>query len=137
MLPESLCAELIAPCGMNCGLCIACLREKNRCDGCNGDDTRKPQHCAPCRIKNCEELAANGGGFCFTCAKFPCVRLRQLDARYRTRYRMSMVENLLHVRDLGLDSFVVSERERWKCLECGGLVCVHGARCTSCGRVNV
>lgn len=26
--------NLIAPCGMNCGVCIAYLREKNRCQGC-------------------------------------------------------------------------------------------------------
>jgi hypothetical protein len=25
---------LIAPCGMNCGVCMAYLREKNKCPGC-------------------------------------------------------------------------------------------------------
>lgn len=26
--------HLIAPCGMNCGTCIAYLRDKNKCPGC-------------------------------------------------------------------------------------------------------
>lgn len=26
--------SLIAPCGMNCGTCIAYLRDKNKCPGC-------------------------------------------------------------------------------------------------------
>jgi hypothetical protein len=26
--------HLVAPCGMNCGICRAYLREKNKCPGC-------------------------------------------------------------------------------------------------------
>jgi hypothetical protein len=33
--------ELVAPCGMNCGICIAYLREKNKCPSCRGDDINK------------------------------------------------------------------------------------------------
>ena len=46
VLPESLCSALIAPCGMDCGLCRGYVREKNRCAGCNGDDSSKPRYCA-------------------------------------------------------------------------------------------
>ena len=49
---------LIAPCGMNCGLCIGYLREKKPCGGCfKKDDENKPKQCRSCVIVNCELLA--------------------------------------------------------------------------------
>jgi hypothetical protein len=132
--PESLTAELIAPCGMDCGLCIAHLRERKPCPGCNdGDDRRKPNHCSVCAIKRCAEPAMAETGFCHSCAKLPCARMRQLDTRYRTKYGMSMIENLEIVREVGLDAFIEEERVRWTCRGCGAVVCVHRAECIYCG----
>lgn len=85
---------LIAPCGMNCGICLAYLRTKNRCEGCWGENEHKPKHCVKCVIKNCELLAKTDSKFCYDCEKYPCTRLKQLDKRYRTNYSMSMIENL-------------------------------------------
>jgi hypothetical protein len=126
---------MIAPCGMNCALCYAHLREKKRCAGCNGDDASKPNHCRVCRIKLCEQTKAGAQAFCYECTTFPCPRLRQLDKRYRTKYAMSMIENLESIRDVGLDAFIATERERWKCEACGGVVCVHQADCVHCGHI--
>ena len=33
--------DLIAPCGMNCNICMAYLREKNKCPGCREIDINK------------------------------------------------------------------------------------------------
>jgi hypothetical protein len=132
----SLQSTLIAPCGMNCGLCYAYLRKKNRCPGCHGDDSTKAKSCLACRIKNCDETKAGAGDFCFQCARFPCLRLRQLDKRYRTKYGMSMLENLRNIQALGLDAFVDLESERWKCAQCGGVVCVHKEHCLHCGHLR-
>jgi hypothetical protein len=126
---------MIARCGMDCALCYAHLRVKNRCVGCNGADDTKPNQCRVCRIKHCEEPGQGARDFCYECSRFPCARLRQLDKRYRTKYGMSMVENLERIRDVGLDAFVAQECERWKCAECGSLICVHRADCVYCGRV--
>jgi len=79
-----------------------------------------------------EALRAGKSGFCFECDTFPCARLRRLDKRYRTKYRMSMIENLEVIRDSGVESFVESERERWACPECGGMQCVHTDVCVYC-----
>ena len=136
VFPESLTVDLIAPCGMNCGLCSAHLRRKKHCVGCNGDDAGKPSFCVVCRIRHCEEMASGGQGFCFGCQKFPCARLRRLDKRYRARYGMSMVDNLTRIREIGPERFVASERERWRCPECGGIVCVHKPSCLYCGRAR-
>jgi len=135
-LPESLTSTMIAPCGMNCGLCIGHLREKKRCPGCNGDDADKPKHCVVCQIRNCDEMGVGEQKFCFHCAKFPCARLRQLDKRYRTKYGMSMIENLESIERLGLEEFVKREKDRWRCPECGGVICIHREDCITCGHTR-
>ena len=45
--------NLIAPCGMNCGICMAFLRPTNKCPGCRSDDTDKPITRIGCKIKTC------------------------------------------------------------------------------------
>jgi hypothetical protein len=134
--PESLNAELIAACGINCGVCIAHLRAKNRCAGCNSDEAGKVKHIAVCRLKNCAEMGISEQKFCFECSSFPCIRQRQLDKRYRTKYGTSTIENLKNIREVGLESFVAREKERWKCPECGGVVCMHKESCIYCGRAR-
>ena len=124
---------LIAPCGMNCGICLAHLRTRNRCDGCRSNATAKAAYRGTCVIRNCDTVNSNESGFCFECPKYPCRRLRQLDKRYRTRYGMSMLENLEFIRDHGLAAFVEKETERWRCPRCGGTMCVHRSRCLACG----
>lgn len=135
VLPESLTPDLIAPCGMDCGLCRAHLRAKNRCPGCNGDDVSKPGYCRSCKIKTCDTISSGTSRFCFDCADYPCARLRQLDKRYRAKYGMSMTQNLLQIREIGLEAFVAAEKLKWACPECGALLCVHVPECASCGRV--
>jgi hypothetical protein len=132
--PDFIDATMIAPCGMDCGLCIGFLRDKKPCSGCTGDDAGKPQSCVTCRIKNCAELERSEQGFCFECAKYPCARLRQLDKRYRTKYGMSMIENLGTIRESGIEEFVARERDRWRCPGCGGVISVHRGVCIYCGR---
>ena len=127
-------SSLIAPCGMNCGICLAFLREKNKCSGCWFDNEQKPKHCIMCVIKNCDLLAKTSSKFCYECEKYPCTRLKQLDKRYRTRYHMSMLENLTNIRDSGLTNFLKSESKRWTCSSCGGTVCVHRGYCMECQR---
>jgi hypothetical protein len=112
--------DLIAPCGMNCGVCLAYLREKNKCHGCREAEKNKPKTRVSCRIRICSKRK---GKYCFECTEFPCQRLRRLDKRYRTRYGMSEIENLEFIRLKGINSFVESERKRWQSSK--GLLCVH------------
>jgi hypothetical protein len=129
--------ELIAPCGMNCGICMAYLRKRKRCLGCRLDDNNKSASVIKCVIRNCETVKTSESRFCFECAKYPCRRLRQLDKRYRTKYSMSMIENLENIKKTGLLAFVEGEKERWRCSKCGGTICVHRGYCYDCGeRVN-
>lgn len=127
-------SSLIAPCGMNCALCIAYLREKKPCNGCNGNDNNKPKHCVICRIKNCEKRKEARSKHCYACESFPCSRLKQLDKRYKTKYGMSMVENLATIKEKGIRHFIKQEKQKWKCSDCGAIICVHSKTCLYCDR---
>ena len=125
-------SSLIAPCGMNCGICMGHLREKNKCPGCNMLGIVRTS-CTNCIIRNCERLKKSGSRFCFDCEKYPCRRLRKLDERYRTKYSMSMIDNLNNIKKFGIREFVRKEKARWACPKCGGVVCVHRSACSKCG----
>lgn len=123
---------MIAPCGMNCGICMANLRDKNKCNGCRSNIGYKSESCAECIIRNCELLKNTVSKFCYECSKSPCPRLKQLDKRYRLKYKMSMIENLQNIEKFGLENFVENESLRWKCETCGGTICVHKGFCINC-----
>jgi hypothetical protein len=124
---------MIAPCGMNCRLCIAYVREKNRCPGCLFHYSKKSPACVTCRIKNCEKRTVGKNKFCGKCDIYPCARLKQLDKRYSKKYGMSMLDNLAYIKEFGIRKFVKKETERWTCPQCGILLCVHKPQCLNCG----
>ena len=126
-------ATLIAPCGMNCILCHAYRREKNVCPGCRSDDRCKAKTRVTCKIKNCQILRNRRLTYCYRCESFPCAALNHLDDRYRTKYAMSMIDNLKSIEELGIRRFTRKEAERWACPECGAIICVHKENCIQCG----
>ena len=127
---------LIAPCGMNCGICMAYLREKNKCPGCRVDNIKKPVTRANCKIKNCPVFKENNSEYCFECEKFPCEKLKHLDKRYRLKYKMSMIGNLEYIKKSGIKNFIRNENTKWRCPDCGGKICVHSGNCSHCGRLR-
>jgi hypothetical protein len=126
-------AFLIAPCGINCRLCMAFEREMNVCPGCRGEDTRKMKSCRNCRIKNCENLVTGRFIYCFECDAFPCELVKHLDKRYRTKYGTQPIENLIWIKTEGIERFVESENTKWTCPECGAMLCMHRPQCRLCG----
>jgi len=129
--------DLIAPCGMNCRLCLGYVRKVNTCPGCmritrKPDNTSKYRSC--CILRNCDHLRKTGRKYCSSkCSRFPCRRLKQLDKRYRTKYGMSMLDNLETIEKLGIRWFVRDQKEKWTCPGCGELLCVHRQECLICG----
>jgi hypothetical protein len=124
---------LIAPCGMNCNLCMAYLREKNTCSGCRDLEKTKSKYIRKCIIRNCSIIKENNWRFCSPkCEKYPCQRLKSLDKRYRTRYGMSMIENLEFIMKQGMKKFLKSQEEKYKCPKCGSVICVHNKKCYGC-----
>lgn len=122
----------IAPCGINCGTCLAYLRSKNRCDGCMSSSQIKVNHCMKCSIRNCELLNRTESQLCYECPVFPCQRLKKIDKRYRTRYRTSLIQNLRKINQTGMEDYLLSEITRWRCSDCGSALCVHRKSCSVC-----
>jgi hypothetical protein len=128
---------IIAPCGMNCAICVNYLALKHELDK-QGFSKKGCPGCLP-RGKNCVFLKGNcdllGNGlvrFCYECDDFPCQRLKSLDKRYRTRYHMSMLENLVFIRDHDLARFLLQEETKWRCPHCGEWICCHNGLCLNC-----
>jgi hypothetical protein len=123
---------------MNCALCSGYLAYRNDtnskgvrmpyCTGCRPRDKK----CAFLR-KRCDLILYGKIEYCYECDDFPCRNLQHLDKRYRTFYRMSMIENLEYIRDRGMESFLAGQEERWKCPECGETLCCHNGICFNCG----
>ena len=57
------------------------------------------------------------------------------ETRYGSQYpvKESPMENLKMIREKGMEDFLVSERARWTCKKCGGIICVHTGKCNGCG----
>ena len=123
---------LIAPCGMNCGTCIAYLREKNRCPGCRIYSANKAISIQRCIIPKCVHLEKTASKFCYDCEKFPCIRMKQLDKRYSTKYKTSFIDNLTMIKEKGIDSFLDFESNRRTCPNCGSVLSVHRDHCLTC-----
>jgi hypothetical protein len=130
--------ELIAPCGINCGICSAYLAltsdirsrgiKLTYCAGCRP----RRKNCAFIK-KRCDRLQDNRVQYCYECEDFPCRNLKHIDKRYREYYRMSMIANLEYIRKNGMERFLKKEAEKWRCPECGGVICCHNDICYSCG----
>jgi hypothetical protein len=62
----------------------------------------------------------------------PCERLKHLDKRYRTRYHMSMLDNLDFIKKKGITKFLKKEEKKWKCPKCNGIISCHNGLCYDC-----
>lgn len=129
--------QLIAPCGMNCALCVSYLAMKNDintegfhrryCPGC----IPRGKHCLFMKDQ-CDKVGKGQVRFCTECPDFPCKRLKALDARYRAKYHMSMIDNLEYIQAHGMKDFLQKEESIWKCSQCGHTICCHNGLCLHC-----
>lgn len=129
--------KLIAPCGMNCALCVSYQAMQNGinkegfhrryCPGC----IPRGKHCTFMRDQ-CEKVGTGQVRFCTECGDFPCKRLKSLDARYREKYHMSMIDNLRYIQAHGMEDFLQQEEKNWACATCGHPVCCHNGLCLHC-----
>ncbi len=130
--------ELIAPCGMNCGICKAYLAYSRRVPYKKGEIS----HCSGCLIRNkncafikrdCEKLRKKEIRFCYECSDMPCEQLTKLDQYYDARYGMSMIENQKTMQEKGMEDFLRSQTEKYRCPSCGDVISVHDGKCYACG----
>ena len=128
----SVTTTMIAPCGINCAFCYAHLRKKRACHGCRGPEESQPAYCRRCKIRDC--AIRRGVSLCAECSSFPCPAVKRLDKRYRLRYRVSLIENGVRIKAVGVRLFLREEKAKWTCAQCGGAICLHTRTCSACGR---
>ena len=122
---------------MNCAVCSGYLAYQNDvkskgirmpyCIGCRPRDKK----CAFLK-KSCSLLLNGNVEYCYECNDFPCERLSHIDKRYRTYFRMSVIENLESIKTNGIKRFLENEEGKWRCPRCGGVVCCHNGVCFNC-----
>ena len=122
---------------MNCSLCISYLFNKydlnkkgfhkSYCSGC----INRGKNCTFALGKSCDLIGKGKIRFFYECDKFPCNGLKRLDKRYRTKYNMSMIENLNYIKENGMEQFI-AKKNKWKCSDCGDLICCHNGLCLNC-----
>jgi catechol 2,3-dioxygenase-like lactoylglutathione lyase family enzyme len=129
--------NLIAPCGMNCRICIGYFgytmsgnKRKMRCIGCNTRD----KSCAFLK-KYCTKLQKKDVDYCYDCSDYPCNQLIKIDKGYRQKYNMSMIKNLEIIKEKGIEFFLKDQKKKYRCPNCDGVVCVHNRTCYSCGEI--
>lgn len=134
--------ELIAPCGMNCGICSSYLAHKNsiprkkisNCIGCRARD----KQCAFLKKKCRDDLKLLKGDieFCFECNYLPCENLGKLDKSYREKFGMSMIDNLNEIKERGIDIFIKNQEIKYKCPKCNNLISIHSKKCFACDKIT-
>jgi hypothetical protein len=129
---ENISTELIAPCGINCALCLGYQRKKNTCPGCRHLQAKDPVSRFRCIIRDCEKLAETSSGYCYECDSYPCKRMKSLQKRYDTKYNVNIFTNQQLIKDQGIHALVRSDNLKWKCHECSGLLCMHREYCLNC-----
>ena len=127
-------AKMVATCGMNCTYCYAHHKEKKPCLGCRLSDEGKPEHCRKCKIKDC--AAQKQVQFCSKCDDYPCLLIKRLDKSYRTRYNISLINNMKVIDEKGIKYYLTFEQERLKCPECHGVLSLHHKKCSECGKIS-
>ena len=131
-MPEQLDANWIAPCGVNCLACSAYLNKAKPCPGCRAAaELHKRKSCQNCVKKKC--AFEQGLNWCFECPKFPCARIKSLSKRYREDYEVDLIQN---GRDAAknMASFLESQKKRFTCPVCGGIIDQHHKKCSECGK---
>lgn len=128
-MPNKIDDTMVAICGMNCTVCYKHLIPK-KCNGCKYDDESLPKHCRDCKIKDC---AKNKNlKYCFECAKYPCKWIHNLEKSYKQRYKVSLINNGLFIKENGIGEFLKMEKKKWTCSNCNSIISLHDRFCSEC-----
>ncbi|RPI62621.1 MAG: DUF3795 domain-containing protein [Ignavibacteriales bacterium] len=139
MEPEINKNELIAPCGMYCGICDKYLAYSHQIPKKRG----KVCHCKGCQTMNkncsffkqkCENGKINEIDYCFDCDLFPCKIHEQYSKKYEKRNGYNFLDSLNLIKKNGADWFVAEIEKKHKCEKCGDTICIHNKLCYSCDR---
>ncbi len=138
--------ELLAPCGLYCGLCAILIADRDNndkfkekltgvygvpagdlhCKGCMSEDVFG--YCRVCPIRDCTQQKGLQG--CHQCDEFPCSTIENFPLPVGKKVILRAIPEW---RDLGTEAWVKSELARYHCPACGEATFRGARRCRGCG----
>jgi hypothetical protein len=137
--------DLLAPCGLYCGVCGIHIAHRDdntkfkerlaplygvevkdiQCNGCQSDEPFT--YCRACAIKSCTREKGYEG--CHQCAEFPCQHIEGFPFEVGKRV---MLRAIPQWREMGTEQWVAAEEKRYHCPECGTALFRGAKRCREC-----
>jgi len=137
--------ELLAPCGLYCGVCGVIIATRNddhkfrqrlstvygvrpdqvRCRGCMSDDLFV--YCQVCPIRDCVNEKGYQG--CHQCDDFPCGHIEKFPLPVGKKVQLRAIPQW---RKMGTEKWVEAEEKRYVCPNCGYKLFRGAKRCRSC-----
>ena len=145
--------ELIPACGLYCGVCkiyqatqendraylkrLARLYERRLpelapivlddllCDGCRSG--RKSLFCRVCQVRDCACQKSYHG--CHQCAEFPCELIEEFPV---PEGKKVILQAIPYRREHGTSAWILWERQRYRCPECGTDLYRGCTQCPGC-----
>ena len=113
--------KLVAPCGLDCGICELYMSRKNQklmdflvstgipkevlpCDGCNSIEGKCPVIHGKCATFEC--ITEKGISYCSECNDFPCMKLAPTADRSDVLPHNMKVYNLCTIKKDGVEEFI-------------------------------
>jgi hypothetical protein len=148
--------HLVAVCGLYCGACgLYCAWRDNdkemleqarqfmssrqgreytlkdlECDGCLANGRLTP-YCRECQMRLCAK-AKPGVTRCSDCSDFPCPTITAFN-NDGLRHHAEVLDNIRHLREVGVEAWLKEQSERWRCPQCGASVDWYARTCFHCG----
>jgi len=137
--------ELLAPCGLYCGVCsiLMAYRDKNEkfkdrlstvydcspdeivCEGCLSEV--RFRYCETCSIRVCAMEKGYEG--CHQCDQFPCSMIENFPMPLGKKVILRAIPAW---RELGTEKWIQEEEKRYRCPHCGYELFRGARRCRSC-----
>ena len=142
--------ELLAPCGLYCGVCSIYIAHRDNnlkfkerllpiykafaknvddiaCTGCLSDGIVFPVR-RSCPIKKCSQDKGING--CHQCNDFPCKFIENFPIQVGKRVILRAIPTW---REFGTEKWVEEEEKRYRCPDCGNVLFRGAKRCNKCG----
>lgn len=140
--------ELIAPCGLYCGVCGIFratvdndqgLKEKLsraygtkvediNCSGCLSDNVFP--YCRVCPVKACAQGKRLEG--CHRCSDFPCDKIESFPV---AEGKKNILRAVPRWREIGTEAWVKEEEALFKCKSCGAQMFRGAKKCRNCNTI--
>ena len=137
--------DLLAPCGLYCGVCGIYYAYKHgderlkqklakaywtepeliKCEGCLSDN--RFFYCDSCNIRDC--VLSKGFSGCHQCSDFPCDKITNFPYELAAKYMMKSTPARRERTD---EEWVKWEENNWMCKNCGALAFRGARRCLEC-----